>query len=262
MDSIKIEQLEQRLQSRLNRFIQNSDSWGDDARTVLEFIREQYGEDSAYLCGGAVRRLVLVRVNEIRDIDIIVRDHDAERIRDLFKAYQPKMNRFGGVSFQVIQNKIDIWPLSETWAFKQRLVGYREHFEDYTKTTFLDIDAIAVQLFVRSGRMRTIYSKGFFEAILNESIDINLEANPDPLRCLVKSLALAEQLNFSLQPRLARYIVTTARRYKPEEMSAIYRYHYGNERLTAEVFQQFLESISEQLHSSPGQAVRLPAAVY
>ena len=83
-----------------------------------------------------------------------------------------------------------MWPIQDTWAFKERKVA-GTGFSDYPKTTFLNIEAVAIQLFSKRRQKREIYSKGFFEAIAERTIELNFEENPTPTECIIRALRIA-----------------------------------------------------------------------
>ena len=59
------------------------------------------------------------------------------------------------------------------------------------KTTFLNVEAVAVELNPRPTRSRKLYESGFFEGVATETIEINLEENPFPDLCVARSLLTA-----------------------------------------------------------------------
>ncbi len=214
----------------------------------------------AFLCGGAIRDMLLSRGQIVpRDLDIIFGYVTMEEMSSLFADYGNKRRtRLGGLSLQIKDWTIDAWPLSETWAFKEKHVIWKG-FADFPKTTFLDVEAVAVQLFSRKRQKRVVYSKGFFEAILKKIIEINLEDNPYPALCIVKSLVVANRYKFALGPKLAKYIEYHAGRIEIEELLEIYKVRYGAMHLSADKLNFYMKAIREHLRLSSKQPVRLPS---
>ena len=209
------------------------------------------------MCGGAARDILLSRGRIIpRDLDIVFRYVSLEDICSVFHDYLDKMTRFGGLSLKAKDWTIHMWPLSETWAFKQKHIEGKG-LSDFVKTTFLDIEAIAVQLFSRKKQKREIYSKGFFEAIIKKTIEINLEDNPYPAVCIVRSLAVANRFKFAIGPRLAKYIVHYSSQTEPEELVKIYRDRYQIGWISPEELDSYIRIIREQLRVSDKQPVSL-----
>ena len=194
MVSSKTQELKQRLRKRLGRFVAvDSKRHHPHLYIALEKIREI--RKPTFLCGGAVRDFLLCNSCTPRDLDIIFGYISREELAALFSDDVKEETGLGGLKLEVRDWSIDMWPLEDTWAFKENKSG--KGFSDYPKTTFLDVDAIAVELFSRNGRKRTIYSKGFFEAILSKTIELNFEENPAPGKCIVRALQMARKFNFA-----------------------------------------------------------------
>jgi hypothetical protein len=257
MADLQIESLKRTLRDRLSEFVSDKSAWRyHPVYGVLRTIY-QYGKP-AFLCGGAVRDILLHgRKSAPRDLDIILEYLSENQVESLLKTYKSRRTKFGGISIKVIDWSLDIWPLMETWAFKEQLVR-GICFADFPKTTFFDIDAIAIELFTKRGRMRKIYSKGFFEAILNKTIDINFEENPYPAVCIVKSLANALRFRFRLGRRLAEYIIKHSEQIDAEEMATIYQTRYQDMMLSAEKFNFYVHIIKKELRARNDEPIRLP----
>jgi hypothetical protein len=74
---------------------------------------------------------------------------------------------------------IDVWPLGDTWALRQFRIGSGD-FESLTRTTFLNVEGVIVDLSAPQRGRRRVYASGFFEALQTRVLDINLEENPYP----------------------------------------------------------------------------------
>jgi hypothetical protein len=179
----------------------------------------------AVIFGGTLRDL-LIYGSLPRDIDLVVRVKNLSNIESEFRANVVRHTRFGGLRLAFGDWTCDIWPLTATWAFQAGIVR-PPTFPNLPKTTFLDIEAVAADLNPRPDKVRRIYSHHFFEAVDAEVIDINLEDNPFPELCIVRSLLTAARLRFSIGPRLSRYICTRGRSLSPEQVEAVQREHYG-----------------------------------
>jgi hypothetical protein len=167
-------------------------------RERLAEALEQIGmvSDSAFFFGGFMRELLLHGgVVQPRDIDIVVSGAASEILYSQFKDYVERRTRFGGLSLRVDGWRIDLWPLEETWAFRSGLCG-TPAFSRLPSTTFLNLEAIVVEVATRPGRERNLYSRGFFEALASKVLEVNLEPNPYPELAIVRSLVTAANLRF------------------------------------------------------------------
>ena len=254
MVSLEIQKLKRDLRTRLGRFVgANSKQHYPHLYSVLEEIRNN--KYPAFLCGGAVRD-ILLHNSTPRDLDIILGYVSKEELATLFSGNAKGETSLGGITLQIKDWSIDMWPLQDTWAFKEGKVSGKG-FSDYPKITFLDIDAIAIQLFSKRRRKRTVYSKGFFEAISTRTIEINFEENPAPAKCIVRALQIANKFNFAIGPKLARYMVAYASQMEIEELAEIYQRRYMNAHISVEKLHNCMKSIEMQLQTSNKSPVKV-----
>lgn len=258
----RIGKLEDQLRARVGRFVANRAKWCSSIHEALRRIRKI--EPGAFLCGGAVRDILLSdsRNHVIpRDLDIVLRDGQTQNVADSFSDCTKRWNCYGGVSIHVRDWSIDAWPLEKTWAFQKKYVDGRG-FGDFPKSTFLNIEAVAIQLFCRKGQKRAIYSNGFFEAILNRTIEINLKENPNPATSVVRSLSVAKRFQFAIGPKLAGYITHCANQIGPQQLLELYQGRYRPAGLSVNELWSYIKAIEEQLRISAREPVRLPVSDY
>lgn len=259
VDSI-IQKLENELRARVSRFVADNSKWCSYRYEALRKIRDFKGK--AFLCGGAVRDILLSdsRNNIIpRDLDIILGYAEVKKVADSFSDCTKRWNCYGGVSIQVKDWSIDMWPLDKTWAFEKKYVEGKG-FSDFPKTTFLNIEAIAIQLFSKKGKKREIYSNGFFEAIINRTIEINLKENPNPPTCVVRSLSVAKKFKFAIGPNLAMYIKHYVNQIGLEKLLELYQVRYSSFHLSVNELYSYIKAIEEQLRVSDREPVQLPVS--
>lgn len=256
MVDLKRKELEYTLRTNLSRLVSNRSHSFSPCREMLEKIREI--DAKALLCGSAVRDLLLKGTRFIpRDLDIILCCGDIEDVASRFSNNSVKRNCYGGLSIQIKDWSFDIWQLDRTWAFQKNLVKYRGAW-DFSKTTFLDIESIAVELFPKKGKKRRIFSKGFFESISSKTIEINLHENPNPLTCIIRALRIANTYRFAIGRDLANYISCNISKLDLEELFQAFRRRYENSTLSIEDLDVHIKAINEQLHESNTMPVKLP----
>lgn len=226
------------------------------ARDVLARIsRSRF---PAFIFGGAIRDLCAPGKRRTpRDLDIVVRYANLSDLLRILEPHVVRQTRFGGLHLRSRDWLFDVWPIDDTWAIKQGLVQGRD-FRDLTKTTFLDVEAVVAELSPLPGRQRRVYSYGFFEAMQRRTVDINLEENPYPSLCVVRSLVTAARLRFAIAPRLARYILREGKRAGLEELIEVQRSHYGCVPCPRSELARWIETIEAHLDRNSTSPVRSP----
>jgi hypothetical protein len=261
MANISEQILQKQLVSRVSKFLARDESSRRRALlSTVERIRE-HGWRGA-LFGGTLRDLMLYGVSRPpRDVDIVVDGPTADELARAFADLGSRRTRFGGLHLQFEGWTFDVWPLSETWAFRHLDQPASERdFASLPKTTFLNLEAVAVELAPSRAKMRRVYTNGFFEALANRRLEINFEDNPFPALCVVRTLTTAAGLQFSMGPRLSRYLVHYGRLFSGEELAQIQMNHYGWCRFTASQFEIWLNTIKKQYQAGMADlsGVRLP----
>jgi hypothetical protein len=219
---------------------------------ILERVIDQ-GFPSV-LFGGTLRDMTVYGPSkDPRDVDVVVDGASIDTLAKLFADVLVRKTRFGGLHLNSKGWMIDIWPLNQTWAVRERRAGEAD-FEALTRTTFLNVEAVAVEL--KEGR-RQVYSSGFFEAVGNRVLDINLEENPFPELASIRTLLTAAKFQYSMSKRLARYVVYHTNKIPLEQMVSIQLSHYGIARLNEDRINHWMRVLSDQL--ATGSSLRVPA---
>ena len=255
MVNLAIQKMKRDLRARLGRFVSaDSKRLYPHLYRVLRDIRNS--NFPAFICGGAVRDMLLCNNSIPRDLDIILGYVSREQLEALFPNHIKGETSLGGLKLQVKDWSVDIWPIQDTWAFKEGKVSGKG-FSDYPKITFLNIDAIAVQLFSKRRQKREIFSEGFFEAIAEKTIELNFEENPKPAECIVRALRLANKFKFVIGPRLARYMVSFINQTEIEELVEIYQHRYTCSDVTVGKLYNCFQCIEAQIQASHNRPVKV-----
>jgi hypothetical protein len=246
--------IETLLRSRLSRFLVESATWKEPFREMVDVFRER--EWKAVFFGGVLRDLVLYGPSKRpRDVDIVV-DCSSEDLSSALASFPFQRTRFGGLRIPFRKWSFDIWPLRSTWAFAAGHMNAT--FENLPRTTFFNIEAVAVQFNTRPRKKRSLYSFGFAKAISTRVLDINFEPNPFPQLCIIRGLLTAVCHGFLLSPRLARYMLEQGDRTEIAEIMQAQFSHYGIVRLRAQDIVSCLDHIEFCLRGTPHSPLRLP----
>jgi hypothetical protein len=149
------------------------------------------------LFGGAIRDILADKTP--RDYDFVV-TFRSSFLEEILASFEFRKNRFGGYKLVLDGIKIDIWSIDDTWAFRNKLISSSP--ENLTKTVFLNIDSIAVNLC-----RGNVYAKRYREAIEKNLLDIVLEKNPFPELCVLRALIFKCTNNINISKNLREFIV-------------------------------------------------------
>ena len=253
VDSKEIKRQEEILSFRVRQYLKEQRA-GIELRNALQKFEVE--GCSAFVVGGFLRDLMLCGASaNPRDIDIVFDGTSADKVEYLFWNHKERKNRFGGMRLKLGGCPFDVWSLGDTWAFRNEKVRHIE-FASFPRTTFLNIDAIAFKWGNTSDD--EIFSNGFFESILTRTLEINLEENPFPETCVVRSLMMASMLDFGIGPKLAAYILRQSKTASLKELQRIQKVHYGFVTLDGEDLRSCFSAIATQLSRSKNSAVFLP----
>jgi len=243
------------LRKRISDFLGSETAHRRHLKPLLHEIRRRGRR--AYLFGGTLRDLMLHGLGKSpRDLDIVV----AELRPDLYAYLQPnirRQTRFGGIEVTIGHWDLDIWQLSSTWAFREGLIQ-ADSFQELPRTTFLNVQAVAVEIGPSPKKPGRIVEHGFFQAVANRTIDINLQHNPFPGCCLLSALATAYKLDFAISPRLIRYIIHHGSKVDFQALCDYQARRYGRVMYGRDLLRSWIAHLRDRHREEPDVAARLP----
>ena len=147
------------------------------------FIKELANYGEVIFLGGFVRDVYLDVDYPVRDIDIVFNKNSTVETRDVLKIFANDIdqNRFNGFKFTINDIKIDLWQLSDTWAYRENKMKYGH--DRLVDTTYLKMDSISYNY-----NLNEMDAKKFDDVIESRILDIVLMDNPDKELNLVKNL--------------------------------------------------------------------------
>jgi len=234
--------------------------WKEPILEVLDRLRTS--NVRAVLFGGTLRSLMVSRIFERRfgrprDVDVVVAGAPLSDLEERFKELLNRHTRFGGLHLRRGGWQFDVWPVSETWAFKQGHASPAT-FAQLPSTTPFNLEAIAVEVWPGDGRSRMVFSGDdqFFEGILSRTIELNRSDNPFPDLTVVRALVMAAELRFRIGPRLAAYIRDVAPSLTEAGVDQIQSKHYGHSRIESRTLMDLVAHVSR--HEPHGKKISLP----
>ena len=243
-------------------FRRDGSVWKEPILHVLQDIRES--KLQAVLFGGTLRSLLVSRIYQDkpgrpRDLDIVVSGASLAQLEEQFADILTRRTRFGGLQLQHGAWRFDVWPLDETWAFKQHRGGPPAEFAALPATTTFNLEAVAVEVWSYDGRPRTVFSGDdqFFEGILSRTIELNRADNPFPELTVVRALILATEIGFKIGPRLVSYIGDIGASMDEDLVERIQASHYGYTRMDSRSLCDLIAMTVQRSHKA-SSSVSLP----
>jgi len=121
----------------------------------------------------------------------------------------------------------------------------------------LNAEAVVVELRVPRSGGRGIQETGFFEAMRSRVLDINLEENPFPELCVVRTLIMASKLECGLTKRLARYVLHHTTKMPLEQLEKVQLSHYGVVKYSVDTLHFWAKAIGNQIGTA--SAIKIPS---
>ena len=256
-----VELLKVLLQREVGLFCRRLDPLWRDIPHIVETI--QRNQWRAVFFGGTLRSLLMSRLvhghaGRPRDVDIVMQGPPLETLRELFGQLISRETRFGGLHLHDAEWDFDVWPLERTWGIVQDRI-YHPDFAHLPNTTFLNIEAAAIDIWPGQIGERQIYSGDdqFFHAIIDRVVEVNRTENPFPALCVVRSLLLVSELGFAIGPRLAGYVADHGPSIPEVELETVQRRHYGAVRVRGELLRGWINAVSSSANRLPNQVVYL-----
>ncbi|HVS38305.1 MAG TPA: hypothetical protein VMS17_22295 [Gemmataceae bacterium] len=264
-NEVTVELLKSVLREEVDRFCQQQEPSWEAVSEVLETIRLHRWR--SVLFGGTLRTLLSSRIvhhrpGRPRDVDIVIQGPPLKVLRRLFEKLISRETRFGGLQLSRAEWLFDVWPLEQTWAIVEDRVGQPD-FSCLPRTTFLNVEAVAVDIWPAPGQVREIYSGDdrFFRAIIDRVVEVNRVENPFPELCVIRSLVMTHDMGYSLGPRLARYIADYGPTIPYEDLERIQKKHYGHIRIPGPLIRKWICYVRNSVIGGTERAFRLPTDV-
>lgn len=259
-----VELLKALLKREVEVFCRRHDPLWEAISDTVKTIRQHNWR--AVFFGGTLRSLLMSRLvhrreGRPRDIDIVIQGPPLEILRELLQQLIVRETRFGGLQLRRAEWLFDVWPLEQTWAIMKDRVGHPD-FAYLPRTTFLNIEAAAIDVWPPPGQERQIYSGDdqFFRAIIDQVVEVNRAENPFPELCVVRSLVITSELGFRMGPRLVRYIAQHGPAIPVPDLEAIQEKHYGQVRVEGATLREWIRFVSGSLEGGSEDGIQLPVS--
>lgn len=234
------------LKKRIQRFFNTHNSGRQQVNQVVQRL-QSVGE--VYLFGGAIRDIALQGIRDFySDLDFVVAAEPKQLdalIAQFESEFKLKRNKFGGYRMQCDKWWLDVWALSNTWAFKEKLVELTNE-SSLLDTTILNWDAALYDM----QQQKLQHKPDYFEHISQGYLELNLAANPNPKGALVRVLrTIAGKKVNSLGPKLIAYLRLALANTDTQQLNQYEQQHFDNRLLPLIDFtelKQALEQVDKQ----------------
>lgn len=168
------------IESLQKRMIYFCDSHTPTQKPLMRFINLLFPHGKPYIFGGVIRDIAIHGLKNFKsDIDIvytgIIQETELQNIAI--------KNKFGGHRVTFNRWVIDIWPLKETWSFKNGAIAF-ENKKSILKTTQTNYEAIMYDI----KNKKIICSDNYIDDITNGYLRIVNSKSPSSLKLLKKIL--------------------------------------------------------------------------
>lgn len=245
------------LRRRFGRYIRSRSRFRRRLRAALDRIADL--SEEVFVFGGLLRDLA-TRAGRIspRDVDVVISGADLDALAATFGRAVRRRTRFGGLVLVVEGWRVDVWDLHDTWAFRTNVVR-EPSFENLPRTTFLDVEAIAVEYRAKPGKARRVFEHGFFSALAKGQVEINLEANPFQELAVARALVTASAMGYSIGPSLRRFILAHTSTTRVEGLIEAQLDHYRVVRRHSRTLLAWLRHLQDA-NKHGDESIVLPSA--
>ena len=189
-----------------NILIKNLYSRLKSDKNSYNFIMKLMNCYDLYLFGGGVRDLLNNSLEQVRDLDFVIKSKNNEEIN--LESYIPdnitfKKNRFNGYKIYFDNLIIDIWDIKNTWAFKSNLLD--DSVENLLDSVYLNIDSLLYYL--NENKYINNCDKTYKKI---KQLDIILEKTPceklNLLRAIIYKNKYSLKISNNLKKRFYNYV--------------------------------------------------------
>lgn len=190
-----------KLKTSLKNYLKYSSSSREELNDFLTDIKT-IGRVAIF--GGMIRDFL---ANDARifnsDVDLVISCKPGADLNTFIHKYKGTTNKYGGSRISLGHKwSIDLWPIQETWAFKNGL-NIPPTLENLYLTPFFSLDAICYLVEENS----VLCSENYFELFQNKILDVNCTYTPSDLYLLKKAYRYKMDFDYSFSPELQQRLI-------------------------------------------------------
>jgi hypothetical protein len=211
-----------------------------------------------FLFGGVCRDLLVAPPgSRPRDIDLVIEHASIDDIFGSLQPYVKRRTRYGGLHLEVSGLVCDVWPVSDTWAFRQFPDRFRS-VVDLPRTTFFNVEGVVAEIETSDLTCGSIYEYSFYAGIRSMVLDVNFPENPFPALCIIRALHTAAKTGFMIGNRLGAFLERSLQSIKLSEVVDAQESHYGYSCLGEEEIESWWQHVVRRYRVNNTDQIRLP----
>lgn len=181
-----------------------------------ELFKELLKSGNIYLIGGVLREFLDNNgIKDLRDIDVVIKINDRNLWDEIIDKYSPSRNKFSGYKFLCSGLIFDVWPINDTWAYKEGIIKINndsEYLKKLQDTVFLNMDSIVYDF-----SNAEWYKEKYEEAMESKVIDVVLKKNPQIVLNIVRMFVIKNRYNMTISDNLKSIIVEARNEFNSKE---------------------------------------------
>lgn len=167
------------------------------------FLSEARKTGRVAIFGGMIRDFLTNDARKFNsDVDLVIECKSGANLSALSKKYNGVTNKYGGARIYLNKWCIDIWPIEETWAFKNGL-NFQPTLENLYLTPFFSLDAICYLV----EESIVLCSENYFDLFNNRILDVNCIHTPSDLYILKKAYRYKMNFDFDFSLELQQRLI-------------------------------------------------------
>ncbi|MFK3912497.1 hypothetical protein [Enterobacter cancerogenus] len=220
--NMKVVSSHQRLRLRIEDFFDTSEE-RKQARALIDALAER---THAWIFGGMIRDIGLYgRGGFTSDIDLVIdlsRDDLIQTLKSL-NIERMRVNKLGGVRFHFMSLDFDIWSINDTWAFKNRIVEFKDT-SSLLNTTLMSWDSVLYDVKTR----HVISSDNYLHDLHHRRLELVLQKTPNEVGSVIKILRTIYNKRVRvLGPQLTDFLLQALHKHSFDQLR---QYEYASYR--------------------------------
>ncbi|MCG3099364.1 hypothetical protein MAQ58_07815 [Enterobacter sp. DRP3] len=247
--NMKVVSSHQRLKLRIEDFFDISQE-RKQARALIDALAER---SHAWIFGGMIRDIGLFgRGGFTSDIDLVI-DLSRDDLINVLKTLSIdrfNVNKLGGIRFHYKSLDFDIWSISDTWAFKHRIVEFKDT-SSLLNTTLMSWDSVLYDV----KNKHVISPENYLHDLHRRRLELVLQKTPNEVGSVIKILRTIYNKRVQIiGPQLSLFLLQALQEHSYDQLRQYEYCSYRSSSFNNGDLQRLKENIC---HSETGFDIRI-----